>query len=116
MLAARRIAVAFWHRAPCDGRVDVTWARLGRRTNAFSSWANRAGGYADPAANHDCVVRFNVAVRWPWPKLCTVMVHEYGHLTGHRHSGDPLSVMVAGYAGPIAACLRRRSVTTPAAP
>lgn len=32
---------------------------------------------------------------WKWRRetLCTVMVHEYGHLTGLDHSADPRSVM-----------------------
>ena len=103
--AARRIALAFWREAPCDGRVAITWARLPGRTNAVSSWTNRRGSYADPPANRDCRVRFNAAAHWTWPKFCTVMVHEFGHLTGHQHSANPLSVMVAGYDGAIAACL-----------
>jgi hypothetical protein len=28
-----------------------------------------------------------------WASICTTIVHEWGHLTGHGHSSNPRSVM-----------------------
>lgn len=44
----------------------------------------------------NCFVLLNLHYaprRWRWSRLCTVMVHEYGHLAGHDHSKDPFNVM-----------------------
>lgn len=43
-----------------------------------------------------CVILLNTqraaAFRYK-PLLCTTIVHEWGHLTGHKHSADPRNVM-----------------------
>lgn len=102
--AAQRIAVAWWGTTPCGGNVTITWDTLTVGVNASSSWSNPVSSYGAPDLNSDCVVTFNSAQSFDWPMFCTVMVHEYGHLTGHQHSPDPNDVMTPVYDGPVAPC------------
>jgi hypothetical protein len=44
-----------------------------------------------------CTIYYNQAAGWSWGKLCSVTVHEYGHLLEHRHSSNPNSIMYPGY-------------------
>lgn len=102
--AAQQIASAYWGTDACGGAIEITWASLTGDINARSDWENPVAAYDDPAENADCTITFNTAQRWTWPMFCTVMVHEYGHLTGHPHSGDPTDVMYPFYGQPVAAC------------
>jgi hypothetical protein len=104
--AALSIAYRSWGTVACGGQVAVTWDdSMDRSLNAVSSWENAAGVYADPATNTDCRIALNPKTIWGWPKLCTVVVHEVGHLTGHRHTPEaPGSVMDPEYRGPLPEC------------
>jgi hypothetical protein len=104
MAAAQQVAVAYWGATPCGGKVDVEWTDLASDTNAISSWTNPTSAYGNPSQNGDCLVRFNRLLAFDWPRFCTVLVHEFGHLDGHDHSPDPNDVMAAIYSGPISAC------------
>ena len=99
MQTARQIAVEHWGMEPCHGDVAISWAKLPTAENAESSWTNQYRDYGDPEHNTLCDVTFNVRQDWDWPKLCTVFVHEFGHLAGHDHSLDPGDVMFAYYVG-----------------
>jgi Matrixin len=44
-----------------------------------------------------CTIYYNQAAGWPWGKLCSVTVHEYGHLIGYRDSRNPNSIMYGFY-------------------
>lgn len=96
---ARQIAVEHWGMDPCHGDVDIAWGRLPAGENAESTWTNQFQDYGDPAHNTRCDVMFNVRQDWDWPKLCTVFVHELGHLAGNAHSDDRNDVMYAYYVG-----------------
>ncbi|WP_445149437.1 matrixin family metalloprotease [Baekduia sp. Peel2402] len=98
-----------WGMTPCRGRVVMSWDALGSATNAQSSWANDVDPYLQPSFNTDCEIALSLQVDWDWQKLCTVVVHEVGHLTGHDHIDDMDDVMYATYVEPVAECL-----TTPA--
>lgn len=96
---AQRVATSYWGQTPCAGEVAITWRAalpvLGAQ--AVARWM-----VGDPP--QDCAIAFlqRRDWHWRWPRFCTVMVHEYGHLLGHQHEeGD---VMVATYAGAIAPC------------
>lgn len=102
--AALAIGAEHWGMTPCRGRVAVTWAPLGAATNARSSWANDADPYAQPSSNTDCAIALSTQVDWDWPKLCSVVVHEAGHLDGHEHADDPDDVMYPVYLQPVAEC------------
>ncbi len=97
--AARQIAVDHWGMDPCQGDVDIAWGRLPADENAESTWTNQFQDYGDPAHNTLCDVTFNTRQDWDWPKLCTVFVHEFGHLAGNAHSDDEDDVMFAYYVG-----------------
>ena len=97
--AARQIAVEHWAIDPCHRDVTIAWGRLPADENAESTWTNQFRDYGDPDHNTLCSVTFNTRQDWDWPKLCTVFVHEFGHLAGNAHSDDPDEVMFAYYTG-----------------
>ncbi len=41
--------------------------------------------------------------------VCTLVMHEWGHLAGRAHSDDPASVMHADYVGPDERCVSTRA-------
>jgi hypothetical protein len=96
---ARQIAVDHWGMDPCAGDVDIAWGKLPADENAVSTWTNQFRDYGDPAHNTLCDVMFNARQDWDWPKLCTVFVHEFGHLAGNTHSDDERNVMFPYYIG-----------------
>ena len=102
--AATSLAVRHWGLDPCGGRVVVSWARMDPGFNAKSGWDYTPGTPDDPRTRTNCTLALNDAVPFDWPKLCTIVMHEYGHLTGHPHSGDPHDVMSPYYSEPAAPC------------
>ena len=102
---AQDIARAYWGVDPCGGRIEVSWKRQSREVNAISTWSTRSGDpYGDPANNGDCTIQLNPRAQFDWPKLCTVVVHEYGHLAGNDHEERPGRLMSAYYTTPLRAC------------
>jgi hypothetical protein len=101
---AMDLAAGHWGMAPCAGRVAVSWEDLGDGLNAQSSWANDVDPYRQPSRNTECEIVLNAGEEWDWPKLCTVVVHEVGHLTGHDHVDDPDDVMYYAYNAPVREC------------
>jgi hypothetical protein len=101
---AMGMATEHWGMSPCRGRVALSWAGLGAGTNAQSSWANDVDPFARPSANSDCEIAFSLQAGWDWPKLCTVVLHEVGHLTGHDHVADPDDLMYLAYVAPAPEC------------
>lgn len=95
-LDAKRFARSFWadrgEYVPCGG-VRLAWVS--------GSTVRRAFGHGTLAAvfRGGCTVYYNEAVGWSWRKLCSVTVHEYGHLIGHGHSWNPDSIMYPSYYG-----------------
>src|SRR5690349_16817466 len=80
--AAEAIARDYWQATPCAGQVSIVWTSLTATTNATSSWANPVSQYGAPDQNNTCQVAFNQDLRWDWTRFCSVLVHEFGHLTG----------------------------------
>lgn len=104
--AAQAIARAHWGVDPCGGDVAIAWVPLERYVNALSSWTVQASdAYAAPELNRDCRIDLSTRMAFAWPKLCTVVVHEYGHLAGRRHDDAPGRLMSAVYERPIPECL-----------
>ena len=103
--AAQAIARAHWGTDPCAGEVAIRWVRMDDPTiNAMSTWRSFGDAYANPAANQDCRVDFNTRAEFDWPKFCTVLVHEYGHLAGRPHDDRAGHLMSAIYTTPLSEC------------
>lgn len=102
---AEQIARDYWGADPCGGTVTVVWQRQSADINALSTWSTPSPDpYGDPADNRDCTVALNPAAAFDWPKLCTVIVHEFGHLTGHPHDPHPGRLMSELYTTPLPQC------------
>jgi hypothetical protein len=112
MSTAHALAVAHWGVDPCGGQVSVTWAHMGAGINAQSRWMST--DVHDPSTYSDCSVSYNLDVDWDWPKFCTVVEHELGHLSGHDHVNDPHDVMSPYYVYPSAECAAGTAAATPA--
>jgi hypothetical protein len=102
MTTAHALAVARWGADPCGGQVAVSWDHMGAGINARSQWMSV--DIHDASTYSDCAIAYNLDVDWDWPKLCTVVEHEMGHLTGHDHINDPHDVMSPYYVYPAAEC------------
>ena len=100
--AAHALAVAHWGVEPCAGQVTVTWAHMGAGINARSTWMSY--DIHNPLTYTQCAISYNLDVDWDWPKLCTVIEHELGHLAGHDHVNDPHDVMSPYYVYPTPEC------------
>jgi hypothetical protein len=104
MQAAQAIAVGHWGVDPCAGAVEIAWVPLDEHVNGISSWSVTRGAYEAPEDNRDCRIELNTEMAFDWPKFCTVLVHEYGHLAGHPHDEHPGHLMSAVYSRPLAEC------------
>jgi hypothetical protein len=101
---AMGLAVDHWGFSPCGGRVALRWAPLAPGINAQSSWANDVDPYLQPSRNTDCEIALSTRPEWDWVMLCSVVVHEVGHLTGHDHVDDEHDVMYYAYVEPVREC------------
>jgi hypothetical protein len=113
MSTAHQLAVNRWGMDPCGGQVTVTWAHMGAGINAQSRWMST--DVHDPSTYSSCSISYNLDVDWDWPKLCTVVEHELGHLSGHDHVNDPHDVMSPYYVYPTPECAAGTALT-PAPP
>jgi hypothetical protein len=111
---AQDIARTIWAADPCAGQVSISWMTLSDSVNATSTWSNPIGQYDVPAQNTACAIAFNSATSWDWVRFCSILVHEYGHLTGHPHEDDPASVMNAFYTRPVDQCSAAAPTAAPA--
>ena len=109
---AHALAVARWGVDPCGGQVTVTWAHMGAGINARSQWMSV--DVHDPSTYSQCSITYNLDIDWDWPKLCTVIEHELGHLAGHEHVDDPHNVMSPYYVFPTAECTSGQPGVQPA--
>jgi hypothetical protein len=109
---AHALAVARWGVDPCGGQVAVTWAHMGTGINARSQWMSV--DIHDPSTYSQCTITYNLDIDWDWPKLCTVIEHELGHLAGHEHVDDPHNVMSPYYVFPTPECAAGQPGVLPA--
>jgi hypothetical protein len=75
---------------------------MGAGINARSQWMST--DIHNAATYTQCSITYNLDVDWDWPKLCTVIEHELGHLAGHEHVDDPHDVMSPYYVYPSPEC------------
>jgi Matrixin len=109
---AHALAVAHWGVDPCSGQVTVTWAHMGAGINARSTWMSYDAH--NPATYSQCAISYNLDIDWDWPKLCTVIEHELGHLAGHDHVDNPHDVMSPYYVYPTPECAGADPAAAPA--
>ena len=112
MLTAQDLARRSWGGDPCGGVIDISWGVDDPSINARSYWANPQSAYDAPTLNVQCRIVFNTLLSFDWPKFCTVLVHEYGHLAGHPHSVDGPDVMSPIYRAGLPACTAIRDPTS----
>ena len=91
---ASGVAAAKWG-GTCTGPVTVRFHTLRSDTLGMARWAGMWD--VPPDERDDCQIWLNSRKKWDWDKLCTTVVHEYGHLSGHDHSSDENSPMHATY-------------------
>jgi Matrixin len=113
---AKAIAARQWGAPACHGTVTLAWTPAASNVNATSTWSNPVDFYARPQDNEACRIDLNPQAFYDWPKFCTVLVHELGHLSGHRHATDPADVMYPYYLRPLTACAATPDPTATAAP
>jgi hypothetical protein len=92
-------AYQLWGVEPCGGRYRVELTTLPPEVLGHAGWrepATSLGPYATPSSTWtDCVIQLQAtawteeAVASEWPDSCSVVLHEWGHLTGHPHSDEP---------------------------
>jgi hypothetical protein len=107
MATAHSLGVAHWGVDPCGGQVAMSWEHMGTGINARSQWMSI--DVHDASTYSDCSITYNLDVDWDWPKLCTVVEHELGHLSGHDHVDDPHDVMSPYYVYPSPECSPAKS-------
>lgn len=113
LAGALEIAGAHWQTSPCAGQVEIVWMGLSERINATSTWANPVSQYDAPEQNSACRIAFNTEQSWDWTRLCSILVHEYGHLSGHAHADARDDVMYAYYETPAPRCVAAAPVIAP---
>lgn len=97
---ALKKAYQLWHVAPCGGHYRVLFSlRPGNDQNAGYAKFNTPAGpeqyTTDPSTWTGCALVLNAAEWTPdqvymnWSTLCTIVMHEWGHLIGHVHSDEP---------------------------
>ena len=105
---AAAIAEGYWGAIPCGGQIKIAAnsplaAGLDPSTDGWVTFNSSLGAdnLSAPAASYSaCTITL---ARWQWASwsdmesdwgmFCLTMVHEMGHLLGHKHSLAPGSVM-----------------------
>jgi hypothetical protein len=105
----RHIAAVAWPGNSCTGRVRFAWT-------ADATLDALEPGAVAAASPQTCQVVAS-RDRWqPWKAyLCTVLVHESGHLAGRPHVADPRNVMYGGWLGDAIWPACRRAFPAPTA-
>jgi Matrixin len=102
--SARDVARAYWRSDACGGAVEFVWTTMDAGTNATASWRNPTDAWNNAPENFDCRIELNAAAEYDFPKLCTVVAHELGHLLGQQHADRDGQLMSAYYTTPLPAC------------
>lgn len=105
---AAAIAEGFWGAVPCAGQIKIVanvplFPGLDPSTDGWVTFNSSLGpdNLAAPAATYtSCTISLAhwswgswTAMEKDWGMFCLTVVHEMGHLLGHKHSLTPGSVM-----------------------
>jgi hypothetical protein len=92
-------ASQLWGAAPCGGHYRVELTTLPPEARGRSIWrepATSLGPYTTPSRTWtECVIQLSTSawssegVASEWPDSCSLVLHEWGHLTGHSHADEP---------------------------
>lgn len=102
--AAKSTAIAHWGAQPCRGNIQLAWVPLDRGTNGTASWRNPTDAWNNASENFDCRIDLNTQADFDFPKLCSVLAHEIGHLLGQQHDPNPGQLMSAFYTAALPSC------------
>jgi hypothetical protein len=99
LIVALERAYQLWGEEPCGGSYRIELTTLPGEVRGHSSWrepASSLGPFTTPSGTWtDCVIQVPAtawtaeAVASEWSDACSVVLHEWGHLTGHPHSDVP---------------------------
>lgn len=105
---ALAIAEGYWGAVPCAGQIALVANRplapgLDQTTDGWGTFNSSLGtdNVGAPAASYSSCTISLAHWRWPspiameqdWGIFCLTVIHETGHLLGHKHSLTPGSVM-----------------------
>jgi hypothetical protein len=84
---------------PCSGRPEFRYSDEyagnpdAQHAYEFDAWVM----FKPPTYEPECIIWLAPGMRTAsWPRLCTVILHEFGHLAGqYEHTSDPRSIMHA---------------------
>lgn len=98
LLAAPATAQAGWKLDRSLAVAQAVWSpTCGQMRVAYENPAN--AGLPEAAAGWawegDCTIRLPLGASYEFEQLCTIVVHEAGHVAGRGHSSNPRSVMYA---------------------
>jgi hypothetical protein len=87
---------------PCYG-VQIRYSRPGWIDSQNGRMERGDLGYTYTARGRSsCRIYLNMNQRWTWAKLCTTVVHEYGHVVGFKDIyWRTRSIMYGGYPSPV---------------
>ncbi len=94
-----------WGTEPCGGKLVVVMSVERTRYGGQAEWDSPTGhdAYTSPPSTYtNCAMYLNPdewtpqAIRDTWPSTCSTVLHEYGHLTGHIHSDEPIVEWASG--------------------
>jgi hypothetical protein len=77
----------------------------GRPAIAYASFAERWVLSGADAERCRILLNAHLAPEMSRATVCTLVMHEWGHLAGRPHSAEPTSVMYAEYVGPDERCV-----------
>lgn len=90
---AKRIAHRHYPMACGGHHITLKFRPLRGKEGGWAKWWWTGNNKHNPSAWIDCSVTIDSRRHFATSKLCGIMVHEYGHLSGLEHSSNRYDVM-----------------------